>query len=76
MNGAVGEVLFAPELKIGSFLDQGEIRALVMRHVEGIDTTRDELIMALLMLEVWLADTLPRALNTSAPPRERIALPA
>ncbi len=76
MNGAVGEVLFAPELKIGSFLDQGEIRALVMRHVEGIDTTRDELIMALLMLEVWLSDTLPRALNTSAPPRERIALSA
>ena len=75
-NGAVGEVLLAPDLRIGSFLDQESIRGLVTRHVEGIDTSRDELIVSLLMLEVWLADTLPRALGTPVATRERIILSA
>jgi asparagine synthase (glutamine-hydrolysing) len=75
-NGAVGEVLLAPDLQIGSFLDQESIRGLVTRHVEGIDTSRDELIVALLMLEVWLADTLPRALGAPVANRERIMLSA
>lgn len=71
-TGAVGEVLLGPDLRIGSFLDQKTIRRLVTRHVEGIDTSRDELIIALLMLEVWLAETLPRALGEPVSTRERL----
>ncbi|MGZ4462562.1 MAG: asparagine synthase (glutamine-hydrolyzing) [Gaiellaceae bacterium] len=74
--GAVGEVLLAPDLRIGSFLDQKSVHALVARHAEGIDTSRDELILALLMLEIWLVDTLPRELGTPVSTRERIVLPA
>jgi asparagine synthase (glutamine-hydrolysing) len=74
--GAVGEVLLESDLRIGPFLDQGAVRALVTRHAEGIDTSRDELIVALLMLEIWLADTLPRALGKPVSPREQIALSA
>ncbi|MGZ4358657.1 MAG: hypothetical protein ACXVZW_02625, partial [Gaiellaceae bacterium] len=70
------EVLLAPDLRIGSFLDQKSVHALVARHAEGIDTSRDELILALLMLEVCLVDTLPRELGKPVSTRERIVLPA
>ena len=58
---AIEEYLFDADARYADFLDPAEVRRLVARHRETRDADLGHLLLALLMLEVWLATYLPRA---------------
>jgi asparagine synthase (glutamine-hydrolysing) len=64
-EGAVADYLLAANPRYADFLDPAAVRGLVARHVEGRDRSHLHLLLAILMLEVWLTEYLPRA--TRAP---------
>jgi hypothetical protein len=66
-EGAIADYLLAPEPRYADFIDRGTVARMVARHADGTDTSHGRLLLALLMLEVWLAEYLPRARQ----PRER-----
>jgi asparagine synthase (glutamine-hydrolysing) len=65
MDGAISDYLLGPNPRYAEFLDRGAVERLVRAHREQkpIDV---QLLVGVLMLEVWLASYVPRA--TSAPP--------
>jgi asparagine synthase (glutamine-hydrolysing) len=60
-DGVIGDHLLAPEPRYAEFLDRRAIAGLVRRHADGSDRQHGRLLLAILMLEVWLASYLPRA---------------
>jgi asparagine synthase (glutamine-hydrolysing) len=71
-KGAIGDYLLDPNPRYGELLDRQAVGALVQAHVDGTDTSNADLLLSILMLEVWLSSYLPRALSAPAPARERI----
>jgi len=65
LRGAAADRLLAPSRATAELFDLAEIRALVEAARRG-DSVNARLLLALLMLEIWLADTLPRASRTAA----------
>jgi asparagine synthase (glutamine-hydrolysing) len=60
-RGAIKEFLLAPEPRYAQLLDPTEVCGLVDRHAH-IPSKRDgQLLLSILMLELWLATYLPRA---------------
>jgi asparagine synthase (glutamine-hydrolysing) len=55
------DYLLASSPRIGEFLDAVEVRRLVDKHLRGSDDDT-QLILSLLMLEIWLQTYLPRVL--------------
>ncbi len=51
---------FGPAALMGEFVDMGKVTFLVGEHMAGRDRSNQQLILALLMLEVWLTVFLPR----------------
>jgi asparagine synthase (glutamine-hydrolysing) len=66
VEGAIGEYLLTPDARCAEFLDPGVLRRLVEAHASGRDRSHTQLLLAVLMLEVWLTTFLPRA-TASAP---------
>jgi asparagine synthase (glutamine-hydrolysing) len=66
--GAVSDYLLDPNPRYAELLDRRQVEALVTRP-DG-DTRKGDsgLLLAVLMLEVWLADYLPRARRAAAEP--------
>jgi asparagine synthase (glutamine-hydrolysing) len=62
-EGAVADYLLAANPRYADFLDPAAVRGLVARHVEGRDRSHLHLLLAILMLEVWLTEYLPRAVR-------------
>ena len=71
---AVREWLADPGARYAGFLDRGAVLELVRERQRG-DGSRTELVLAILMLEIWLSSFLPRA-QRIAPARERVSVPA
>ena len=67
-DGLVGEYLLGPSPRYSNFLDPQAVRALVKSRASPSATDR-RLLLAILMLEVWLASFLPRALPARSPAR-------
>jgi asparagine synthase (glutamine-hydrolysing) len=63
--GSVAEYLRAPDARVGEFLDRSVINELILRHASGDDGEHAQLLLSVLVLEVWLSTFVPRAL---APP--------
>jgi asparagine synthase (glutamine-hydrolysing) len=61
MEGAIADYLLAPAPRYAEILDPAAVRRLVEGHASGRDRTHGQLLLAVLMLEVWLASCLPRA---------------
>jgi len=57
---AIDDYLLAPAPHYAAFLDRGEVAEMIARHRETGDADLGYLLLALLMLEVWLATYLPR----------------
>jgi asparagine synthase (glutamine-hydrolysing) len=57
---AIDDYLLASEPRYAEFLDTREVGKLVMHHRETRDRDTGNLLLALLMLEVWLSTYLPR----------------
>lgn len=62
LRGVAADVLFDPGARYGEFLDGAEIERIAERHRSGDDTSHAQLLLAVLMLELWLQTYLPRAL--------------
>ncbi len=60
MDGAISDYLLGPSPRYAEFLDRGAVERLVRAHRnhEPVDV---QLLVGVLMLEVWLASYLPRA---------------
>jgi asparagine synthase (glutamine-hydrolysing) len=60
MDGAISDYLLGPDPRYAEFLDRGAVERLVRAHREHkpVDV---QLLVGVLMLEVWLASYLPRA---------------
>jgi asparagine synthase (glutamine-hydrolysing) len=56
------------------FLDRDAVERLVQRHVEGRGGEDVQLLLAILMLEVWLRTYVQRATGEADSGRERISL--
>jgi asparagine synthase (glutamine-hydrolysing) len=76
VGGAISDYLLAPAPRYAEILDPAAVRRLVEAHASGRDRSHVQLLLAVLMLEVWLATTLPRAVGRPAPPRQAVALSA
>jgi asparagine synthase (glutamine-hydrolysing) len=76
IDGAIAEYLLAPDLRCADFLDPAALRRLVEAHASGRDRGHTQLLLAVLILEVWLRTTLPRALEPPAPRLKAIRIPA
>jgi asparagine synthase (glutamine-hydrolysing) len=60
---AIDDYLLAPDARYAEFLDAGEVKRLVAAHRATGDPDLGHLLLALLMLEVWLSEYLPRAMR-------------
>jgi asparagine synthase (glutamine-hydrolysing) len=65
LDRSIRRYLLCDEPHYAEFLDQAAVRELVEEHARG-DKRRSELLLGVLMLEVWLASYLPRALEQPA----------
>ena len=75
-QGVITERLLAPAPRYAEFLDQSTVSELVARHGDGRDTSHGQLLLSILMLEVWLSSFLPRVrAATGSPFPKPIALP-
>jgi asparagine synthase (glutamine-hydrolysing) len=72
-DGAIPDYLLAPSPAYGELLDRGAVERLVADQRVGRPGA-DNALLAVLMLEVWLSDFLPRALAPAPQDRERIVL--
>jgi asparagine synthase (glutamine-hydrolysing) len=72
MDESIADYLLAPSPHYAEFLDRGAVERLVTSHREGraIDV---HLLVAILMLEIWLATYVPRAVGQGARPARRVA---
>ncbi len=72
MEGALSDHLLQDNPRYSEFLDPPSVRRLVREHANGGGAHR-QLLLSILMLEVWLSTYVPRATAAGAPTRERIA---
>jgi asparagine synthase (glutamine-hydrolysing) len=71
LEGAVGDALLQPQPAYADLLDRGAVERLVLQHRAG-QRRHSQLVLSILMLEVWLATYLRRALRPAAVQRERV----
>ncbi|MBE2320244.1 asparagine synthase (glutamine-hydrolyzing) [Solirubrobacter sp. CPCC 204708] len=64
-GGGISDFLLTPSPRYAEFLDRGTVASLVRRHADGTDTRNGRLLLAIVMLEVWLSSTLPRAIPSA-----------
>jgi asparagine synthase (glutamine-hydrolysing) len=74
LSGVTGRYLLADDLRIAEFVDSSVVRELAS-DLESPQRSKPHLVLALLMLEVWLADALPR-MQRPVPTSGPIRLPA
>jgi len=67
IGATLGERLLDPGSAVSGLLDPVELARLVHEHVAGRDSRSGDLLVAVIMLELWLSSFLDRALDTRAP---------
>jgi asparagine synthase (glutamine-hydrolysing) len=60
---AVGDYLLQPSPRYADFLDRAEVRRLIEQHSAAPADKDVQLLLSILMLEVWLSSFVPRALS-------------
>lgn len=74
-EGVIAERLLGRNPRSAEFLDRDAVAALVARSRTGGPKSREvRLVLAILMLEIWLAEFLPRALRPAAHERDAVRL--
>jgi asparagine synthase (glutamine-hydrolysing) len=67
-EGAIPDYLLASDARYAEFLELSEVRALIERHRATHNSRDGRLLLSILMLEIWLAAYLPRALGAPTIP--------
>ena len=75
-RGPVADYLLTSNPRCAEFLDPSAVRELVMSHADRRDTSNSNLLLAILMLEVWLSSYLSRAVPAPPSARAEIRIPA
>ena len=70
-DGVIADYLLDPEPACAQLFDRREVAALVAEHREGANAHVRHTLLAVLMLEVWLSEYLPRALAHDEPQERR-----
>ena len=70
-RGAISDYLLGPNPRYAEMIDRGAVERLVKSHADRSDSGNGYALLSILMLEVWLAEYLPRSLAGTAE-RERI----
>jgi asparagine synthase (glutamine-hydrolysing) len=70
--GPIQDYLLAPDARYAEFLDRDEVTTIARTGRSRSGGAQPHLLLAILMLEVWLATYLPRAVAAYTPPRETI----
>jgi asparagine synthase (glutamine-hydrolysing) len=65
---AVADYLLDPNPRYAELLDRDAVRRLVAAHATGDPRANGDLLLSILMLEVWLATYVPRATAAVDPP--------
>jgi asparagine synthase (glutamine-hydrolysing) len=73
LAGALSDYLLGPDPRYGELLDQAVVERLVREQRTG-DSRNVHLLISILMLEVWLASYLPRAVAAPEPVRDAISV--
>jgi asparagine synthase (glutamine-hydrolysing) len=60
-RGVIADYLLAPSPHYAELLDRRAVEQLVRRHADGTDTRHAQLLLSILMLEVWLSSFRARA---------------
>ncbi|HZC28398.1 MAG TPA: asparagine synthetase B [Gaiellaceae bacterium] len=76
VDGALRDYLLAPAPRYAAFLDPGVVGELVEAHRSGRDRSRVQLLLAVLMLEVWLSTALPHSIEAPVELRPGVHVPA
>lgn len=76
MEGALTRYLHAPEARYADLLDRRTVQGLMAEHASGRGARHGQLLLTVLMLEVWLTSYLPRAVAAPESVRERVTLSA
>jgi asparagine synthase (glutamine-hydrolysing) len=66
LRGALGDWLLARDARYAEFVSPAAVRRLVEAHLDGSDRSHGQLLLSILMLEVWLRSFLGRALDRPA----------
>ena len=64
--GLIATYLLQPEPRYAELLDKSVVEELVKAHASDSRGARGNLLLAILMLEIWLSTYLPRAVPTAA----------
>lgn len=75
-RGPVADYLLTSNPRCAEFLNPSAVRELVVSHADRSDTSNSNLLLAILMLEVWLSSYLSRAVPTPPSARAQIRIPA
>jgi asparagine synthase (glutamine-hydrolysing) len=75
MEGSLPRYLLAPDARYRELIDPAAVRALMAEHASGT-ASHGQLLLTILMLEVWLSSYLPRATAAPEPVRPQIRIPA
>jgi asparagine synthase (glutamine-hydrolysing) len=60
-RGSISEYLLAPNPRYAEFLDRSQVERLVKEHASGSSIRNGDVLLSILMLEVWLSSYLARA---------------
>ena len=60
LRGAMGDWLVADDARYAEFVDPSVVRRLADAHLDGSDRSHGQLLLSILMLEVWLQSFLRR----------------
>jgi hypothetical protein len=71
----IADYLLGPNPHYAELLDRPTVESLVRRQADGTDTRHSQLLLSILMLEVWMSSFHDRTVAfTPAPARERVVV--
>jgi asparagine synthase (glutamine-hydrolysing) len=70
---AIERYLLQPDPAYADILDPVEVRAMVQRHAAAPSKRAGQLLLSILMLEVWLTSFLPRAVGARGRPATAVS---
>ena len=71
-RGAISDYLLGPSPRYAEMIDRTEVERLVRAHAGSSRSESGNALLSILMLEIWLAEYLPRSLSAAEPLADRI----